>query len=113
MVGQGASLIGALARAAITIAPAAARPPQSAHGVAGDADVFVSLAGVVDLTAERNRVLREIERADKEIRFLEGKLGRAEFVERAPADVVERERTRLTEQRQIHAKLRSSLAAID
>jgi valyl-tRNA synthetase len=112
-VGQAAALIGALAKAAITIAPAAARPPQSAHGVAGDADVFVSLAGVVDLAAERNRVLKEIERADKEIRFLEGKLGRVEFVERAPAEVVARERARLGEQRQIHAKLSSSLAAIE
>jgi valyl-tRNA synthetase len=81
--------------------------------VAGDADVFVSLAGVVDLAAERNRVLRELERANKEIGFLEGKLGRAEFVERAPAEVVERERARLTEQRQLQAKLSSSLAAID
>ena len=112
-VGHAATLIGALAKAAITIASGAGRPPQSAHAVAGDADVFVSLAGVVDLAAERNRVVKEIERADKEIRFLEGKLGRADFVERAPAEVVERERARLIEQRAIHAKLSSSVAALE
>ena len=108
-----AALIGALSRSVITIARDAARPPQSAHAVAGDAEVFVHLAGVVDLAGERNRLLKEIEKAEKEIRFLEDKLGRAEFVERAPSQVVERERARLTEQRQIHEKLSASLTAIE
>ena len=97
----------------ITIAPDAARPPQSAHAVAGDVEVFVHLAGVVDLVAERQRVQKEIEKAEKEIAFLHGKLERPDFVTRAPADVVDRERARLAEQRQIHAKLSSSLAAIE
>ena len=55
---------------------------------------------------------KEIERARKEIAFLEGKLGRPEFVERAPAEVVERERERLAEQRQIEQKLTASLTAL-
>jgi valyl-tRNA synthetase len=113
VMGPAASLIGLLSRSVITIAPEAVRPPQSAHAVAGDAEVFVHLAGVVDLTAERNRLLKEIEKAEKEAAFLQGKLGRADFVERAPAEVVERERTRLAEQRHIHEKLSSSLAAIE
>ncbi len=96
----------------ITLSPETTRPPQSAHAVAGDVDVFVRLEGVVDLAAERNRLLKEIERANKEIAFLEGKLGRPEFVERAPAEVVERERARLAEQRDVHDKLSSSLAAL-
>jgi valyl-tRNA synthetase len=108
-----AALIGALSKSTISIARDAARPPQSAHAVAGDAEVFVHLAGVVDLAAERNRLLKEIDRAEKEINFLHGKLERPEFVERAPAEVVERERGRLAEQRRIHEKLSASLAAIE
>jgi valyl-tRNA synthetase len=108
-----ATLIGALSKSAISIAREAARPPQSAHAVAGDADVFVQLAGVVDLGAERNRLLKEIDRAGKEISFLQGKLARPEFVERAPAEVVERERARLAEQQKIHEKLSASLAGIE
>ena len=46
-------LISALARARVTVDPQAARPPQSAHAVAGGADVFVLLEGVVDVGAER------------------------------------------------------------
>jgi valyl-tRNA synthetase len=109
---EAAPLIGSLARAVIAVDPAAERPPQSAHAVAGDTEVFVHLDGVVDLSAERGRLLKEIERADKEIAFIAGKLARPEFVERAPAEVVGRERVRLTEQRRIHDKLSASLAAL-
>src|SRR5882724_4928955 len=105
-------LIGALAKARVTVAPDAPRPPQSAHVVASGIDVYVHLEGVVDLAAERARLGKEIERARKEIAFLEGKLGRSDFVQHAPAEVVARERGRLEEQQQILAKLSSSLSAL-
>ena len=105
-------LIGALARAMVTVDPQAARPPQSAHAVAGGADVYVHLQGVVDVGAERARLQKEIDKARKETSFLEGKLGRPDFVERAPADVVARDRERLAEQGQILEKLTASLAAL-
>jgi valyl-tRNA synthetase len=112
-VTRSAPLIGALARARITVAPDAPRPPQSAHAVAGDVEVFVELAGVVDLAAERIRLRKEIEKAEKEIAFVEGKLARPDFVERAPAAVVERERLRLAEQQGIREKLSTGLAALE
>jgi valyl-tRNA synthetase len=105
-------LIGALARASVTVAPRASRPPQSAHALADGADVFVHLEGVVDVGAERARLQKEIDRARKETSFLEGKLGRPDFVERAPAEVVARDRERLAEQGQILEKLTASLAAL-
>jgi valyl-tRNA synthetase len=108
-----APLIGGLARAAVTVAPEAVRPPHSALGLAADSEVYVHLEGVVDLQAEANRLRREIERTEKEIAFLEGKLARPEFVTRAPAEVVARERTRLAEQREIRDKLAASLKAIE
>ncbi len=105
-------LIGALAKARVTVAPDAQRPSRSAHVVASGIDVYVHLEGVVDLAAERARLGKEIERARKEIAFLEGKLGRSDFVRHAPAEVVARERGRLEEQQQILAKLSSSLSAL-
>jgi valyl-tRNA synthetase len=107
-----APLIGALARARVSVDPRAARPPQSAHAVAAGADVFVHLQDVVDVGAERARLQKEIEKARKETSFLAGKLGRPDFVERAPADVVARDRERLLEQGQILSKLTASLAAL-
>ncbi len=105
-------LVGALSRSVISVAPDAQRPAHSAHALAGDAEVFVHLEGIVDLGAERQRLAREIAKAEKEIAFLEGKLARPDFVERAPAEVVERERVRLADQRRIREKLSTSLAAI-
>jgi valyl-tRNA synthetase len=105
-------VIGSLARAAITVSRDGARPAGSAVATTPSGDVFVRLEGVVDFEAERQRLRKEIERARKEIAFLEGKLGRPEFVERAPAEVVERERERLVEQRQTEQKLSTSLAAL-
>jgi valyl-tRNA synthetase len=107
-----APIIGGLARAAITVAADGARPAGSAVATTPSGDVFVRLEGVVDFDAERQRLRKEVERAQKEIAFLEGKLGRPEFVERAPAEVVERERARLAEQRQTEQKLAASLAAL-
>ncbi len=106
------TVIGSLARAALTVSREGARPAGSAMATTPSGDVFVRLEGVVDFEAERQRLRKEIERARKEIAFLEGKLGRPEFVERAPAEVVERERERLVEQRQIEQKLSASLAAL-
>ena len=108
-----APLIAGLARAAVTVAADAPRPPHSALGLARDVEVYVHLEGVVDLQAEANRLRREIERTEKEIAFLEGKLARPEFVTRAPAEVVARERTRLAEQRTVRDKLAASLKAIE
>ncbi len=102
-------LINALARCAATIAPEATRPPNSAFAAVDSAEVFVHLAGVVDLAAERQRLAREIKKAGDDIAFLEAKLARPEFVERAPGEVVERERIRLDEQRRLSARLAESL----
>jgi len=107
-----APLINALARASVTVDSKAARPAQSAHALAGGADIFVLLEGVVDVSAERARLQKEIDKARKETSFLAGKLGRPDFVERAPAEVVARDRERLAEQGQILEKLTASLAAL-
>jgi len=103
-------LIEALARAELTLDPAATRPPGSAIAVVGGSEAYVALAGVVDVTAERQRLEKEIRKAGETIAFLESKLARPEFVEKAPADVVERERGRLDAERHVREKLTASLA---
>ena len=55
-------------------------------------EVFVPLEGVLDLDQERERLRKEMARVEGLLRGTEGKLGNASFVERAPAEVVERER---------------------
>ena len=105
-----AGLIETLARARVTIDPAATRPRASALGVAGNSEIYVELEGLVDLGAERQRLEKEIKRAADAIAFTRGKLSRPEFTERAPAEIVDKEREKLAEQEALHAKLVASLS---
>jgi valyl-tRNA synthetase len=107
---QHRALIEALARVTVTADPAAARPKGSALGIVGASELYVALAGVVDVAAERQRLQKEIKRATETIAFTRGKLSRPDFVDRAPAEVVEKEREKLAEQEALHAKLLASLA---
>ncbi|MGH7390912.1 MAG: valine--tRNA ligase [Candidatus Rokuibacteriota bacterium] len=112
LIADAAPLVQTLGRAELTIDRDASRPPNSASTVVGPTEIYVSLAGVVDLAAERARLEKEIKRAADTVAFLEAKLSRPEFVERAPAAVVAKERERLDAERQLQAKLEASLAWI-
>jgi valyl-tRNA synthetase len=105
-----APLIQALARAAVTIDPSARRPRSSALGVVEDIEVYVALEGIVDLAAERQRLEKEIRRAEEAIAFGRAKLARPEFAERAPAEIVDKEREKVAQQEALREKLVASLS---
>ena len=87
-----------LARIAeITHLAAGTQAPESAVGLAGAVRVLVPLAGLIDKGAELRRLAKEIEKIGREIERARAKLGRADFVERAPSAVVEEERRRLAD----------------
>jgi len=88
------------------------RPVDAAVSVAGDVEVAVPLRGLVDVEEEEKRLLKEIGKLDKDIEFLARKLGNPSFVERAPADVVAREREKLAEFSQKKEVLLASLEKI-
>jgi valyl-tRNA synthetase len=102
-------IIEALGRATLTLDPHAARPAGSTFSLVDASEVYVELAGLVDVAAERQRLEKDIRKVTETITFLEGKLARPEFVERAPADVVERERERLAAEQATRQKLTASL----
>jgi len=78
----------------LAVGPDLARPEQAAADVVGEAEIFVSLTDVVDLDAERKRLTDRIAKAEKGLAQADAKLANANFVERAPAEVVQRERDR-------------------
>ena len=73
------------------------RPEDAAIQVAGDVEIVVPLKGLVDVEEEEKRLLKEIGKIDKDVEFLAKKLENPSFVERAPADVVGKEREKLAE----------------
>ncbi len=58
--------------------------------------VELDLAGTVDVEAERKRLEKDLAAARKEAAQASAKLGNSSFTEKAPADVVEKTRQRLT-----------------
>jgi valyl-tRNA synthetase len=69
-----------------------ARPEAAATAVVDKAELFLNLEGIIDFDDERRRLNKEIERVQKDLDFIGGKLANAGFVNRAPADIVEKER---------------------
>ncbi len=76
--------------------PGAAVPP-SATALVGELRVLVPMAGLIDASAEADRLSRRIAKTEDEIRRARGKLSNENFVRNAPADVVAQERARLAE----------------
>jgi valyl-tRNA synthetase len=66
----------------------------------------------IDVAQERERLGKEIDRLENEVRKCGAKLGNASFVERAPAQVVQQERERLAGYEATLEKLRPQLARL-
>ena len=71
--------------------------PLCATALAGDLEILVPMAGIIDVDAELARLDREIEKNALEAKKLSGKLSNAKFVDNAPAEVVAKERQKLNE----------------
>ncbi|HLO27351.1 MAG TPA: valine--tRNA ligase [Geobacteraceae bacterium] len=81
----------------LAIGQGLARPEDAALQVAGDVEIVVPLRGLVDVEEEEKRLLKEIGKIDKDVDFLAKKLENPSFVERAPANVVAKEREKQVE----------------
>jgi valyl-tRNA synthetase len=101
-------VIGRLARlSGISFEP---RPPDGAVQLVVRGEVAaLPLKGVVDFAAERARLEKEISRADADIKRVDAKLGNADFMARAPEEVVDEQRERREEAEQRRAKFAQAL----
>ncbi|MEE3235209.1 MAG: valine--tRNA ligase [Candidatus Latescibacterota bacterium] len=65
--------------------------------VVSGVEVFVPLDGLVDLSAERERLEKELDKFEKLIKSIEGKLNNEKFIQNAPSNIVQGERDRQRE----------------
>jgi valyl-tRNA synthetase len=72
-------------------------PKASGAAVVLGNEVFVPLEGAVDIAAELARLDKEMAKLDKELGGVRNKLSKKGFVEKAPAEVVQKERDRETD----------------
>jgi valyl-tRNA synthetase len=91
---------------------AEAAPDGAVTLVSGGSAAALSLAGVIDVTAEVARLSREIAEADSDIGHVMKKLGNPSFVDRAAPDVVDEQRAKLAEAEATRARLDAALARV-
>jgi valyl-tRNA synthetase len=90
----------------LTLARDGSRPPVAASAVVQGAEIFLPLEGLIDLDAERERLVREADRLLHDLEGTRRKFNNAEFLAKAKPEVVERERQRLAQLEETLEKLR-------
>jgi valyl-tRNA synthetase len=88
-------------------------PPQSAQMVIRGEVAALPLAGIIDIAAEKARLSKEIEKITQEIAKIDAKLGNADFMARAPEEIVEEQHERRADFSERLAKLTEALARLD
>ena len=88
-------------------------PAGAVTFVSGGATAALSLAGIIDLAAERARLGKEIAAFDSDIGHVNKKLGNPNFVARAAPEVVEEQREKLAAAEAGKAKLQAALARLE
>ncbi len=105
--------IKALARVSeLTIGQHLPKPEDAAVQPAGNYQVYIPLKGLVDVAEEEKRLLKEIAKLDKEIELFTKKLENPSFVDRAPAEIVAKEKAKLAEVTSKKTVLNESLEKI-
>ncbi len=89
------------------------RPKASASAVVYETEIFIPLAGIIDLDAERKRLEKEIMRLNGLVESIERKLTNASFVAKAPKEVVEKEREKQKNITMNMEKLKANLAQLN
>jgi valyl-tRNA synthetase len=89
------------------------RPRLSASAVVDGSEFYVPLEGVIDVDLEKRRLQKEIDRISGLLNSIRAKLSNDNFVQRAPEEVVQRERAKQANLETNLEKLRANLAHLN
>ncbi|MBU1865586.1 MAG: valine--tRNA ligase [Actinobacteria bacterium] len=96
-----------------SVSPKPATGPPQGDGftrvVAGRVEAYIAMAGLVDIDAERARLQKAVDETAGLVAGSRQKLANPQFVERAPAAVVEKERAKAAELSERLAKLAAQI----
>jgi len=87
--------------------------PESATSLVGEMKLLIPMAGLIDVAAEKQRLLKETEKKQQEYTRVEQKLQNPNFVDKAPANVVDNERNKLAEIKIAIEKLQEQLNKLE
>ena len=83
----------------LQLQPTLNQKPAQAVGqvISGGIEIYLPLAGMIDLEAERTRLQKELANLEKRMAGSRAKLNNTGFTQKAPPEVVEKERARLAD----------------
>ena len=90
----------------------AQKPERTMSLLAGTVEIYLPLAGMLDIAKELERLAKEIAQSQQEQARLQAKLANQNFVARAKPEVVEKEREKLAAQEDRLAKLQARRAEL-
>ncbi|UXI00937.1 valine--tRNA ligase [Photobacterium sp. TY1-4] len=96
----------------IRVLAAGEATPACATALVGKSELMIPMAGLIDKDAELDRLAKEIQKTEGEIKRIEGKLGNEGFVAKAPEAVVAKEREKLDGYKETLVKLAEQQATI-
>ncbi|APG27545.1 valine--tRNA ligase [Syntrophotalea acetylenivorans] len=113
VVAEGENYIRALAKLNdLCFGMGAEHPEQAATQVAGEVEILLPLAGLINLEEEKKRLQKEIAKVEKDVAMFSKKLENEAFLAKAPPEVLEKNRSKLQEAREKRAILQESLSKI-
>lgn len=86
--------------------------PASATALLGEMEILIPMAGIIDKEAELARIGRQLEKTQVDLKRVTGKLSNENFVSKAPAAVIDKERAKQAELELTVDKLRQQQATI-
>lgn len=89
------------------------KPKACASAVVKGCDIFIPLEGLIDVELERVRIQKEMKRLLGSFEGVRKKLENENFVAKAPAEVIERERMKMDDWQKALEKLQSILADLE
>ncbi len=89
------------------------RPKESAVANIGRVETYVVLSGLIDIQMERQRIESALSDVEKMMRGLEGRLKNMDFINKAPKDIVEKERRKAEELENRKKRLEENLKILN
>ncbi|MCD6163652.1 MAG: valine--tRNA ligase [candidate division Zixibacteria bacterium] len=88
------------------------KPPLSASAIVPGAEIFIPLEGLIDIEQEKARLEKLLDEKTQYAEKLSRKLNNHDFINRAPAEVVEADRGRLKKTEELTEKLNKNLESL-
>ncbi len=87
--------------------------PESASSLVGSMSILIPMQGLIDKEAEISRKKKELDKAQQDYVRIEKKLSNPSFVDKAPANVVDKERSKLNDKKIAIEKIQEQLEKLN